>query len=553
MKGMSVRATKIQSEQLKIMDLLNQENKKHYSLRKFSFLLLFILTIGICLRFINLDQKVYSADEVRKILLLSGYTRQEFINKAFTGNIITAEEIKKYQIPNSERSLNDVVKALTSKAQYVPLHNLITRFWMQLFGSHPSARNVSIFLSFLSFPCFYWLCLELFKSPLTGWVAIALAAISPFHILTAQNVSAYSLWTVITLASSAILLTALRVKTKSSWLMYAATIALGLYTHLFSAIVILGHGIYVLLIERCKFTKNLAAYLIASIIGLLGFIPWIYVFLNKLDAYDKAASYYRQFKITFSQLIIALYSNIGKVFVDFYHQKGKTESLLHLGIFILIVYSLYFLILHTNKNVWLFIIILISLTPIVHILANFNTPSALHIQSRYYLPSFLGIELSVAYLLACQISLISRRFELRRIWQLIFLAILALGMISGLILAHARDAALDDQKGTASGQNLEVAPLINQSQHPLVISETTHSFVLALSYLVKDDVQFMLLKDRDIEQWEKKLNLAEITNKFSDCFLYFPDEEFRNFISQKNDFKVEPVTKGLDKIVKTSS
>ncbi|UXE61312.1 MAG: glycosyltransferase family 39 protein [Woronichinia naegeliana WA131] len=531
--------------------MLNQLRDRTFEkLNGWKFLIILLLTIGVFLRFAHLDEKVYSADEVRKILWLSGYSKQDFIEEVFTGDIVTAGELRKYQHPNSERTFADSMKVLKSNTEHVPLHHIVTRFGMQLLGGHPSARIVSICVSFLSFPCLYWLCIELFGSPLTGWIAIALTAISPFHILVSQNVSAYTLWTVTTLLSSAALLRALRVKHKSSSLIYFLALALGFYSHLFSFIVAFGQGIYVFVIEGFKLSKTFIYFLFASVLALLSFSPWIINFVNNLSRVDEGTSYYKQFKVSFIQLIIALYYNINKVFIDFFHRQGKLENLLHFFLFLLIIYSLYFLVRYTAKNVWLFVTMLIVLVPIAHIIANFITPSALHIQSRYYLPCFLGIQLAVAYLLASKIGSKSLQLWQRSLWSIILLIIFTMGITSGTIIMQTRTAGLDDQKGTASGQNLEIAPLINQAEKPLVISDTTHSFVLALSYLLKPEVCLQLFPKNDIQQWQQRLNLSEDTQDFSDVFLYFPNDDFLNFIKQDKNFYLESVQGKIYKIVK---
>ena len=78
----------------------------------------------------------------------------------------------------------------------------------------------------------------------SSWMAIALMTISSFHVLYAQEARPYSLWTVTILLSSWVLLRALRLKTQVSWGIYAVTLALGFYTHLYSLFVSIGHGIY---------------------------------------------------------------------------------------------------------------------------------------------------------------------------------------------------------------------------------------------------------------------------------------------------------------------
>ncbi|MEQ9355702.1 glycosyltransferase family 39 protein [Coleofasciculus chthonoplastes] len=531
------------------MNNVNSENKSYFkTFKKIHLLFAIILVLGIFLRFANLDQKVYNADEVRKIIWLSGHSSEAFKEEVFTGNIVSAEELKRYQYPSSDNNLTDVFKVLSGKTEHVPLHHIITRYWLKLFRNPASAKTISVLLSFLYLPCFYWLCIELFKSPLTGWVSMAIASVSPFHILASQNAGSYSLWTVTILLSSAALLRALRVQDRTSWLMYAITLTLGFYTHLFSVIVALGQLIYVLCIEGFKFTKKIIDYGLACVLSIVLFSPWIIIFFLNLGRVDEGTSYYDQFKISFSRLIMALYINIGNVFIDFYHRHGRLEKLFSLCLFLLIIYSLYYLVRKTRINVWLFIVILVSLTPLLHIVANFITPSALHVQSRYYLPFHLGIQLSIAYLLASQMGSTSIKLWQRRVWAIIFLIIITLGIMSGTILMQERTANLDDQRGTASGKNLEIAPYLNQAKNPLVISETTHSFILALLYLVDDDVKFQFLQPDNVQQWQQKINLVENLGEFSDVFLLYPDPTFKDFIEKNEAIQTQVLVKNLYKI-----
>jgi uncharacterized membrane protein len=141
----------------------------------------------------------------------------------------------------------DTVKGLAlEEPQLAPLYFIATRFWVQLFGDSVAVtRSISAVFSLLALPCMYWLCLELFESSLTAWLAVSLLAVSPFQIVYAQEARPYSLFVLIILLSGAALLRGMRLKTNSSWAIYAATVALGFYSHLLFALVVLGHGIYV--------------------------------------------------------------------------------------------------------------------------------------------------------------------------------------------------------------------------------------------------------------------------------------------------------------------
>jgi len=71
---------------------------------------------------------------------------------------------------------------------------------MQWFGSSVTVtRGLAALISLFVFPCIYWLCLKLFKS---GWMAMALVAVLPIHVVYAQEAREYSLWPAAILLSS---------------------------------------------------------------------------------------------------------------------------------------------------------------------------------------------------------------------------------------------------------------------------------------------------------------------------------------------------------------
>ena len=164
------------------------------------FLVLVMLILGVFFRFVNLDKKPYWHDETFTSLRISGYTKAELIQQASDQGVFPIKDLLKYQYPNPEKNVINVVNSLAAEDTHPPFHVLITRFWMQWFGNSPAvARNLSAVISLLALPCIYYLCLELFNSPLTGWMAICLLAVSPFHVLYAQKAREYSLWTNITI------------------------------------------------------------------------------------------------------------------------------------------------------------------------------------------------------------------------------------------------------------------------------------------------------------------------------------------------------------------
>ncbi|TRU34503.1 MAG: hypothetical protein EWV92_15430 [Microcystis aeruginosa Ma_MB_S_20031200_S102] len=480
------------------------------------FLIIAILLIGISLRFFNLEQKVYSADEVRSIMRFSGYTTQEVREQAFNGQIIGRKDLQYFQHPHSERSLSDALRSLMSNPEHPPLYHLSARFWMQLIPIEHSARTFSIFLSILAIPCLYWLSLELFNSSLTAWITILLRAI--------------------------------RKNTLKSWLWYSLSLALTFYTHLFSAPVAIAQALYVILLERLKITRTVVSYVLAAVGSLVLFSPWLFVIFTNLDKIDRNTQYYRQFKTNIIQISKTLFRHTGHVFVNFFHLKGRLESALHLLILLLVVYSLYHLIRYASPKVWLFLITLIVVPTLFQIVPDLLKPSIRSLQARYYLPVFLGIQMAISYLIASCISSKSPKNWLHYLGQQILLIFLLLGIVSSVFLGLNPEAALDDQRGTASGANLKIAPVLNSMTKPIVISDNTPSFFLALSYLVNDRVKFQLFQDGDVESWRQKLNLKELAQNYSNIVVAHPEEDFVNFLNEQYPIRTEKLAEQLIEI-----
>lgn len=484
-----------------------------------------VLVLGVFFRFVNLDRKVYWYDEVFTSLRISGYTQTELVQQVFDGDEISAKDLQKYQRPNSEKGLSDTIKGLaTEEPQHPPLYFVLARFWVQLFGSSVAAtRSLSALISLLVFPCIYWLCLELFKSPLTGWVAMALIAVSPFHVVYAQEARQYSLWTVIILLSSALLLRAIRLGTKLNWGMYALSVAIGLYTFPFSAFVVISHGIYLVVIEKFKLNQRVINYFLAVFAGVLAFVPWLIVMINNLVTIQGTTSSSTR-KTSILTLVKDWIHNIKLVFVSL-----DIGSYLAPLILLLVGYSFYFIFRRTSKQVWLFILTLIAVMALALILPDLilGGQRSGSVNIRYFIPCYLGIELAVAHLLASKI--ISAKSSQRKLWQGLMVLLISAGVAS---CAYASPSHTSFSK-VAGSYNPQMAGIINQSTHPLVISDTAilgnDGDLISLSYSLNPNVRLRLVDNPTVLQ---------IPDTFSNVFLYNPSKALQDYLEPKYKLKL---------------
>ncbi|ASC73445.1 Xyloglucanase Xgh74A [Halomicronema hongdechloris C2206] len=489
-----------------------------------------LIILRLVFSLVNLDGKAYNADEVRGFYRISGYTRQEVLAEAFQGDILTVDQIQHYQTPSSARQLGDTMSALAGNPEHTPLYYLSARFWMQLWGTPVSARVISVLLGIVALPCAYWFGRELFRSAGAGWIAMGLIAISPYHLLLGQGAREYSLWTLAILLSNAALLRALRVASLQAWMIYALTVIVGLYSHLFFLFTLAAQGVYSLLFEWRRVRSHLLPMAVSGGVALLAFVPWLLVVLISIEDIDEKTQWVQSRPSSFVSIARASIANLGNTFFDL-NDATRLENYADLLLLALTVLALYCLIRFTPARIWIFLLLPIVITGAVLVIPDLLYGGGRSLQARYLVPAFLSTEMAVAYFLGNGIAFAKRAWE-RIAWKLVFSGLIAAGVMSAVVIANTPGWDYLDQGETASATNLEMAPIINQAENPLIISDATHSFILALSHVVHDDVRFQLFQETPPEQWAAQIDLKAALNEYDTVFLYFPGNEFKTFFQE---------------------
>ncbi|MBE9177362.1 glycosyltransferase family 39 protein [Oculatella sp. LEGE 06141] len=474
-----------------------------------------VVIIGVFFRLVDLDWRVLTNDETLTFLRISGYSKNDLFTQVFNGQVITLGELQQYQRPHFDRSLLDAIRAFVGHPEHPPLYYLMARFWVQLFGSSVEGlRSLSALISLLALPCIYWLCLELFGSALVGGMAIALVAVSPMHLFHAQSARQNSAWIVMILLSSWLLLRSIRLRTPSNWWLYAATVAVGLYTHLFFGFTLLGHGIYVLWLESGRLSRVAIAYLRATLIGIVVFTPWIAVIAVQWRTLPNRTA--RDLPVL--TLVQRWAVSLNDVFFNL--DDLRDAALLVNGVALMLVllvgYSLYLLCRDTPKPVWLFIVIQIAVPLLLLIGPDLILGGQRSATGRYLIPAFLGMQLAVAYCMSvCITTARSRMVPLYLCRSLVVL------LISGGILTE-----LLYQGGPFKAELRQTAWIANQADRPLLISDADAGItVLPLSYQLNPTVQLLLVKGE---------MTPTIPDRFTDVLLFRPSDGLKTRLQQHN-------------------
>ncbi len=506
-----------------------------------------LVVISIIFRLSNLNIKMYWYDEAYTSLRLAGYTTTEMIADLRAKPLLTPQDLLKYQRLNSDRHLSDTIKGLAvEEAQLPPLYFSLVRIWAQLWGSSITAvRSLSVLISFLSFPLMYWLIQELcFSLPVTekttaSWIGVALLATSPYQLIYAQESRPYSLWIATILFSTTCLMRAVRLGTFNSWLLYSLGLILGLYTQLLTFLVIIAHSVFVVIKTGLGWGKLSKSYLLSITLSLVVLMPWaITIYLN-LGAAAQAITWRREdaplgLASRFFRFSSNLAGGITRQFVDFNLGNASPRSqllafaLVMLAIIALAIYGLYLvsrdlgdrgkLILCLALIPWLIVVL-------IDILTQNNRASV----SRYLIPGWLSLQISVAYLFANKLNSIhpqilpnSFKFiptKFAWVWQISLGLILCLGLFSNGLMINT----VVWWSHRLNYNNPQIAETVNQSDRPLILSKIDMN-IITLSHRLADKVSI-----KPVET-----NFPTIESGFTDIFLYIPEESIAGFQTDPN-------------------
>jgi uncharacterized membrane protein len=513
-----------------------QIENKNLVFRWLKFLLLIVITIGIVFRFVNLDRKVYWDDEIFTSLRVSGYTVEE-VRQQLSDRIVSTEELQKYQYPNPQKTAFDTINGLAKEEpQLPPLYFLLTRFWVQIFGNSVAiTRSFSAVCNVLTIIAIYWLAQELFKAPLVGWIAMALIAVSPFHLIYGQAARQYSLWGLITILSCLALLRSRQLNNFVSWGIYSITVALGLYTLPLFLLVTAGHGIYIIAIENFQFNKIVKNYLISLIFGIVAFTPWLVLTLVGVKGLQETTNWLKySFKGGIPELVFTWMRHIARLFIDleanysFDYTNPFPYIIPVIAIVALTLYSVYFLCRRANKESWLFVLSLIGGTALPLMLLDLVLGGKRSGITRYLVPSYLGLQICVAYFLATQLVPNSIKFWAQQFWKLMTIALLVIGIIS---YANISPAQVWWNNGASKiGQIPDITPIVNRTTKPLIISDRGWVDLVALSYNLDPNAKYELVNPKTFSQ---------IPEEFSDYFLYKPSKDLQEGL-EKDGYQIQP-------------
>ena len=486
------------------------------------------ISLGIFFRFFHLDHKVYWFDEVYSTTRIAGYSIEDVRQSLFQNQIIPAPTLQTYQQPKPDSTLVDTIDVLIQEdAKHPPLYYGVANLWMRQVGhSITASRALPALISVITLPLMFALGLELFSSYMVAYLATVLIALSPFDILFAQTVRQYSLLTAFILASSWLLLRAMRLRRWRDWGWYTLACFLGLYTHLFFGLTLLGQGMYVVSQHISRLTNPesfhrkspiLLPYLLSTVGTIALYVPWIVALLTGGDRTFQSSGWTHS-SADFVYLLKFWILSFSSLFFDldmgFDH---PITYLLRLPFIVLVLVALWQLWSHSSGVASRFIWTSIFIPFLALALPDLIFGGRRSAITRYLICSFPGIQLAVAYLLG-------KYLLKRRIWQGIWAVMLTASITSCVVSAYSPTWW---SKGV-SYANAKTAAVLNRLDAPLLISDLGQNYLnqgnlISLSYRLDADVKLLPIDKDAIATGLAAVQLHENKN----VLLYQPSADLR--------------------------
>jgi len=487
------------------------------------FLMWGALALGVFFRVYNLDRKFYWNDEAHTALWLSGHHRGE-LRSAFADREVAVHEVQAFQRldPRGAGPFQTVRALAEGDPQHPPLYYLLLRLWTQVVGDSVwDIRSFSVLAAILVLPCVYWLGRELFAVKDVARLATALVALSPFHVLYAQEAREYSLWILATLLSSIALWRASVAPSTRAWLLYFATVTLGLYTHTLHLLVLLAHAGFIAASRyghtaEHPWSRSVRGFLAATAAALLAFSPWIWVVAVNLSEQNFAATTWAATTPVSPWRLMGMWGfNVASWFFDVdksfrYVERFDAGVLLAYGVKLAALAvsaaALYHVLREVawRQRVFLLSMLLVPLTVLA--VPDLIVGGMRSAPIRYSVPGALAVEIAVASLLIA--GLRGRAWMTPGIRRVAVALLLTAGLVSCVISSQA-ETWWTKAVGYRTPQ---VVSVVNRAERPLLIMHLSPA-LLSFSHGLDEKVRIWVVED------PRALRIAQ---GYTDVFVYQP-------------------------------
>ncbi|MAU34127.1 hypothetical protein CL689_04370 [Candidatus Saccharibacteria bacterium] len=294
------------------------------------------------------------------------------------------------------------IAAFTSTDVHPPFYYWALKLWSDLFGTTELAlRSLSIVFAIGAISGAFILMRRLFGRSVAA-VSLLFMVLSPMIVRYSDEARMYTLATLIVVWATYVLVRAIQAKNqKRWWVAYAVLVALGMWTHYFTAFVWLAHWAWrgIVVAQKNKGVKAFAkayftkSWLWVHVLAVGLFVPWLFFMVKQLGTVQGSGFW------------------IGPVGVDtpvnyltnifYYLEHGKTQS--WIALLIVTVIALVIILIpktyrrlraDSRQSFWL--VSVVAFVPPILLFLSSLPPLRPSFVDRYLIPSILFYSLFMA-------------------------------------------------------------------------------------------------------------------------------------------------------------
>ncbi|MEO0429912.1 MAG: glycosyltransferase family 39 protein [Pseudomonadota bacterium] len=455
---------------------------RQMSKRNFVLLVFVTMLVGIGLRFVEVDKKIFWFNEIFTALRIScEFETRGHFPELLGEQPVLPSTLTAYQIPNADDGYFCIVRSLAAKDRlHPPLYYFVLRGWVDLAGfSTENLRLLSGFFSVLLLGAAGWLGRELFQSDRAGLAMAALVAVSPIFIRYAQEARSYTLWLLFGVLAAVFFLRALRGTGVRDWWLCLLLLAVAFWTHLLTISLLVSFALFLLLRDGLRLTQSAKRLALVGAAAIFLISPWLLQIALHLARRGGAAGHLTE-ALDPAFLLGAFGQNLGHVLLSWNVENAVAGSLALFALVALFAVSVHRLWTSASRSALLFIAALIVPCLVITIFADLAMGGQRSLRARYIFPLFVAILLAFGYLLA-SLSTSTRG----RAWTIF--VVLAAGGLSSL------HAVLAPTWWGLSKVDQQVLAVLKEEPQTFVITDVVYGVIAPLGHRLDDRTAFLLL------------------------------------------------------------
>lgn len=180
------------------------------------------------------------------------------------------------------------VARLTALDVHPPMYYWVLKAWTSIFGlSEIAIRSLSTVFFLVAIGFMYILVRRLFGQKAAIYSAVLLS-VTPLLLRYAVEARMYGMTSAIVVSSTYLLVSAMEQPKRWKWVVYGLLVALGLWTHYFTALAFAAQWLWrYIVVKKATFKKTIPIFfskdwLLAHLVAVVAYLPWLFVAIKQL-------------------------------------------------------------------------------------------------------------------------------------------------------------------------------------------------------------------------------------------------------------------------------